>query len=60
MEETIESSPLLRSLAPTSASSYITTAALLRRVVITTRGVISCLLLICDIMYLGLGAVLPS
>ena len=51
MEKTIESSLLL---TPTSTSAFgcIAVVPLLWRVVVMTWGVFSCLLLICDIMYL--------
>jgi hypothetical protein len=49
VENTIESSLLLTSA---STSRCIATTALLRRVVVTTRGVVSGMLLICDIMHL--------
>jgi hypothetical protein len=53
VEKTIEYSLLLRSPAPTSTPSRVATVALL-----WGGGVISSLLLICNIMYLGLGTVL--
>jgi hypothetical protein len=58
MEKAIESS-LLWASASAPASRFVTVAALLRRVVMTTSGVPS-LLLICDVVHLGLGAVLPA
>jgi hypothetical protein len=58
MEKAIESS-LLRAPASAPTSRCVTVAALLRRVVLTTSGVPS-LLLICNVVHLGLGAVLPA
>jgi hypothetical protein len=54
VEKTIESSLLL---ASASASGCITSTALVRRVIMTTSGVPS-LLLICNVVHLGLGVVL--
>ena len=56
MEKTIESS-LLRASA--SSSNCITVAALLQRVIVMMSSVPS-LLLICYVVHLGLGAVLPA
>ena len=58
MEKTIESS-LLRTLASAPASSRVSVVALLRRVIMTTSDVLG-LLLICDVVHLGLGAVLSA
>jgi hypothetical protein len=55
VEKTIESS---LPLASASASGCIIVATLLRRVIVTTSGDSN--LLICDVVHLGLGVVLPA
>jgi hypothetical protein len=51
MEKTIESSRLLRASTSASTPSRVATATLLRGIVLTTRGVLSWLMLVCDVMH---------